>query len=151
MAEFHNSLTRDFSRVPKIGQGAVWFVGGNSPTFKGFMTSGPMVFKLFRRLKKTPGCLWHTKWFSFPFAIGTVACFDSMESMQEFARSAEHMKVVRWSMVPGNLKGGFIRLLETNPLGSTFGGWVPPEDAENPDRRQLTEAMAAGSSFSGRE
>ena len=137
MSRLPVSLTQDFDLMPDEARAQVLFISKTRLTLKGFLTGGPLVWKMMRRLKKTPGFVFHKGLFKFPLTTGAIAFFESFESLQEFARSPEHLALVKWGTVPGRVRSGFIRIMRTAPTGSGFGDWIKPEEQEDLDRRRL--------------
>lgn len=116
--------TTDFSCAPAIGQATAQFVGATHFT-------GPVqMYQLYRRwrflvqrLKHSPGYCGHRVWYQFPCTLGTIAFFADREALLRFARSAEHASIMRWVMLPGHARGGFIRLYDVQPQGYSSGVW----------------------------
>ena len=116
--------TTNFSRAPAVGQSEA-MVGGRTRFTSPVALRGlvrrwvPMV----RRLKASPGYRAHYVFYRFPLTLGTIAFFADRESLLRFARCAEHVELMRWSMAPGNAHGGFIRLFRAERSGYSSGVW----------------------------
>lgn len=140
--------TRDFSACePPQAQVGSMFLGQNeyrSPqAMAGQLLRWP---PLARRLKASPGYLWHRSYFRFPRGIGLIVCFDSRESLMEFAKTPEHHAIMHWlvgtdedseshsadpSRAPA--KAGFIRILQAESVGYANGAWR----ADRPDLQMV--------------
>ena len=131
------TLTNDFDLMPPIARAQVMFISSTRLTLKGFLTGGPLVWKMMRRLKRTPGFVCQKGTYRFPLTTGSITFFDSLDALEDFARSPEHRAIARWGMVPGRIRSGFIRVMRTAPTGSAFGEWVPAAQLDDLDRRRL--------------
>jgi hypothetical protein len=131
------TLTGDFDRMPPVARAEVLFVSSTRLTLRGFLTGGPLVWRMMRRLKRTDGFLCNKGIYRFPLTTGAIAFFDSFEALQDFARSPEHMALVKWGAVPGRIRSGFIRIMRSAPTGSAFGEWIAPQQLGALDRRSL--------------
>ncbi|MBA2558648.1 MAG: hypothetical protein H0V07_01945 [Propionibacteriales bacterium] len=130
------SLTQDFSRIPSIGRGSLQFVGGTQFTVKGFFLGARLSIKMTNALKRTPGYVTHKVWYKFPLTIGSFVLFEDLAALTAFTRSKEHKELAAWSLRPGNVRAGFVRIYRADDTGTTMGGWVNQSN-EGVDKRSL--------------
>lgn len=133
----------DFSGIPvPQGHTGAVFVGMNEYRRPWHLAEQVLVWlPLVRRLKKTPGYLWHLSYFRPPLRIGLVVGFESRDALLEFARTDEHHAIMHWLVGTDSesgarpadpdsapVKAGFIRILEADPVGYVSGPWRADED-----------------------
>ncbi|WP_453985797.1 hypothetical protein [Brevibacterium casei] len=117
--------SNDFSLAPPQAQAGAYFLGANryrSPLHMlGQLRRWPPLAKALRR---APGYLWHRSYYEFPDRIGLFVAFATRDDLMRFARTPEHVTIMRWLIGDGEsspARGGFIRILTADEWGYTNG------------------------------